>query len=97
MKEYKAPVSTKFRSEKAKALFNHINKQQSTLAFCRKWLEEDGHTNHALALRQLVDSGHVNTYPPLTDNPGCYVAQFEHTVLMKPTCKEVMSRGDDYQ
>lgn len=96
MKEYRAPVSSKFRSDRARQLFNHITKNYSTLAFCRKWLEEDGFTNHSLSLRQLVDSGHINPYPPLSDNPGCYVAQFEHTIFMKPTCKEVLSRGDDY-
>ena len=96
MMEYNAPLSTKFRSERCKTLFNHINKNYKTLAFCRKWLEEDGMTNHALALKQLCDSGHINPYPPLSDNPGCYVAQFEHTIMLKPSAKEVLSRGDDY-
>jgi hypothetical protein len=27
---------------------------------------------------------------------GSYVSQFEHTILLRPTCKEVISRGDDY-
>jgi len=25
-----------------------------------------------------------------------YTAQYEHTILLRPTCKEVVSRGDDY-
>jgi methionyl aminopeptidase len=24
------------------------------------------------------------------------VAQYEHTILLRPTCKEVLTRGDDY-
>jgi hypothetical protein len=35
-------------------------------------------------------------YPPLCDVKGSYVSQFEHTILLRPTCKEVISRGDDY-
>ena len=35
-------------------------------------------------------------YPPLCDKIGSYVAQYEHTILLRPTCKEVDSRGDDY-
>ena len=27
---------------------------------------------------------------------GSYVAQYEHTILLRPTCKEVLSRGDDF-
>jgi methionyl aminopeptidase len=27
---------------------------------------------------------------------GCYTAQYEHTIMLRPTCKEVVSRGDDY-
>ncbi len=27
---------------------------------------------------------------------GSYTAQFEHTILLRPTCKEVISRGPDY-
>ena len=96
MAEYNAPVSPKFRSDKCKQLYGHIKRNYSTLAFCRKWLEEDGQTGHALALKQLCDSGHVNAYPPLSDNLGSYVAQFEHTIMLKPTAKEVISRGDDY-
>lgn len=40
--------------------------------------------------------GIVESYPPLCDIKGCYTAQFEHTIVLRPTCKEVISRGDDY-
>ena len=48
------------------------------------------------ALKQLCDAGIVNAYPPLCDVRGSYVAQYEHTILLRPTCKEVLSRGDDF-
>ena len=35
-------------------------------------------------------------YPPLCDIKGSYTAQFEHSIVLRPTCKEVISRGDDY-
>jgi methionyl aminopeptidase len=38
----------------------------------------------------------VEAYPPLVDQKGCYTAQFEHTILIRPNCVEVVSRGDDY-
>lgn len=41
-------------------------------------------------------TGIVDPYPPLCDNKGCYVAQYEHTLYLHPTRKEVLSRGDDY-
>ena len=47
-------------------------------------------------MNALCDAGLVNKYPPLCDVTGSYVAQFEHTIILKPTSKEVLSRGDDY-
>ena len=48
------------------------------------------------ALKNLCDVGVVDPYPPLCDIKGCYTAQYEHTILLRPTYKEVLSRGDDY-
>ena len=47
-------------------------------------------------LQDLGEKGIVEPYPPLCDVKGCYTAQFEHTILLRPTCKEVISRGTDY-
>ncbi len=49
-----------------------------------------------IPLKSLVDAGIINPYPPLSDVPGSYVAQYEHTILLRPTCKEILTRGDDY-
>lgn len=81
---------------KAKELLNFIAKNYGTLAFARRWLDQAGIEKYQLALKSLVDCGAVNPYPPLCDSRGSYVAQFEHTVAIKPTGKEVFSRGDDY-
>ena len=53
-------------------------------------------TKYLMALKNLCDTGIVVPYPPLVDNKGSYVAQYEHTILLRPTCKEVLSRGEDY-
>lgn len=38
----------------------------------------------------------MQPYPPLCDVKGSFVSQHEHTIFLRPTCKEVMSRGDDF-
>lgn len=67
-----------------------------TLAFCKRWLDRVGCTKYQMALKDLCEKGAVEAYPPLVDVKGCYTAQFEHTLVLRPTCKEVISRGDDY-
>lgn len=84
------------RLASAKTLLAHINKAYGTLAFCRRWLDKEGQPRHMMALKSLVDSGLVTPYPPLCDIKGSYTAQYEHTIILRPTCKEVVSRGDDY-
>jgi methionyl aminopeptidase len=96
------------KSPGAKKLLGHINKTFGTLAFCRRWLERDDggsyavngfagkQTNYMASLKNLCDVGLVHACPPLVDVPGSYVAQYEHTFVLRPTCKEILSRGDDF-
>ncbi|CAB3409419.1 unnamed protein product [Caenorhabditis bovis] len=84
------------RLQKSKGLLSLIDKNFSTLAFCRRWIDRLGETKYLMALKDLCDKGIVDPYPPLCDIKGCYTAQWEHTLLMRPTVKEVVSRGDDY-
>ena len=94
MKEFDAgPVP--LRNPKAKALLAHIDNHFGTLAWCRRWIE-DAFPRHLAPLKQLVDSGVIKAYPPLNDVSGSYVAQYEHTIFLHPSRKEVLSRGDDY-
>ena len=89
-------ASAPIRLPRAKQLLTHITKHHDTLAFCRRFLERDGQSKYLLELRNLCDLGIVDPYPPLCDVKGSYVAQFEHTILMRPRCKEILSRGPDY-
>ena len=95
MKEFNEP-NVSLKHPRSKKLLNMITKNFSTLAFCRRWLDDGGEEGHIIALKELVHRGAVNAYPPLVDVSGSYVAQYEHTLLLKPSGKEIMSMGDDY-
>lgn len=84
------------RLPRAKQLLGVIDRNFGTLAFCRRYLDRIGETKYLMALKNLCDAGIVQAYPPLCDVKGSFVAQYEHTILLKPTNKEVLSRGDDY-
>lgn len=95
MKKWDAPFVS-LRSSGAKRLLGHINSHYDTLAFCKRFLAHDGLDKFDGFLSQLVSKGVVDAYPPLCDKAGSYTAQVEHTIILKPTGKEVVSRGDDY-
>ncbi|KAJ4357982.1 Methionine aminopeptidase 2 [Didymosphaeria variabile] len=84
------------RVSSARTLLNSINKNFGTLPFCRRYLDRLGHDKYLLGLNNLVSAGIVEAYPPLCDIKGSYTAQSEHTFILRPTCKEIVSRGDDY-
>ncbi|KAF2280556.1 methionine aminopeptidase 2-like protein [Westerdykella ornata] len=84
------------RVSSAKTLLNSITKNFGTLPFCRRYLDRLGHDKYLLGLNSLVSAGIVEAYPPLCDVKGSYTAQSEHTFILRPTVKEVISRGDDY-
>ncbi|KAL5120104.1 Methionine aminopeptidase 2 [Pleosporales sp. CAS-2024a] len=84
------------RVSSAKTLLNSITKNFGTLPFCRRYLDRLGHDKYLLGLNNLVSAGIVEAYPPLCDIKGSYTAQSEHTFILRPTCKEIVSRGDDY-
>lgn len=89
-------LNVKLPSERAKSLAKSIKDNFGTLPWCRRYLERAGEDKYLLALNQLVRAGVVEDYPPLVDVVGSYTAQYEHTILLHPHKKEVVSRGDDY-
>ena len=62
----------------AKSLLKTIDENFGTLVFSRRYLERIGVKNYHLGMKTLVSSGIVESYEPLFDVPGSYVAQFEH-------------------
>jgi len=107
MKDFDAP-HVPLRLTRSKELLRHIDNTFGTLPFCRRWLERpDGgsatvngqngkQTRYLGALNNLVDCGIVTAHPPLVDIKGSYTSQYEHTFILKPTRKEILSRGDDF-
>ncbi|CDK27837.1 unnamed protein product [Kuraishia capsulata CBS 1993] len=91
-----SPPNTPIRLARAKQLLATLDKNFGTLPFCRRYIDRLGEEKYLLALSQLCKSGIVNEYPPLMETKGAYTAQYEHTILLHPTVKEVVSRGDDY-
>ncbi|KAK6203292.1 methionine aminopeptidase 2 [Scheffersomyces amazonensis] len=83
-------------SKSAKELLDRINSNFGTLPWCRRYLERTGEEKYLFALNQLVRAGIVEEYPPIVDIKGSYTAQYEHTILLHPHKKEVVTRGDDY-
>ncbi|SCU87114.1 LAMI_0D04786g1_1 [Lachancea mirantina] len=81
---------------RAKALLKTIDDNFGTLPFCRRYLDRIGEDKYLFGLNQLVKQGIVQDYPPLVDVAGSYTAQFEHTILLHPHKKEVVSKGEDY-
>jgi len=96
MKNFEAPAKANLRSKKARELLNHIDEHHGTLAFARRWLDDNGQSKYLMGLKQLCDADIVRAYPPLCEPKGSYTAQYEHTILLRPTCKEVLTRGEDY-
>lgn len=90
------PSAVMLKHPKAKPLLNLIKENFSTLAWCRRWIDDLGFDNHLLPLNELVRKEIISEYPPLCDISKSFVAQYEHTVLLKPSGKEIMSAGDDY-
>jgi methionyl aminopeptidase len=62
----------------AKALLKTIDANFGTLVFARRYLERLGAKNYHLSMRTLVSHGIVESYAPLVDISGSYIAQFEH-------------------
>ncbi|KPV76503.1 uncharacterized protein RHOBADRAFT_52500 [Rhodotorula graminis WP1] len=91
-------VKAPLRFDSAKKLLGVIDKQFGTLPWCKRYLDRLGEKNYAVGLRELVQTGIVQDYPPLVDTagPGCQTAQYEHTIILRPNCKEIVTRGDDY-
>jgi methionyl aminopeptidase len=95
MKSDKAPKNPQLRLNSAKTLLASIDKHFGGLPFCRRYLDRVGETKHLLGLKNLVDNGILDACPPLVDTRGSYTAQFEHTFILRPTKKEILTRGDD--
>ncbi|KIW88919.1 methionine aminopeptidase, type II [Cladophialophora bantiana CBS 173.52] len=91
-----APLAVPLPLASARRLHKTIRENFSTLVFCRRYLDRLGAERYLAGMNCLVSNGIVEPHLPLMDIEGSYSAQFEHTLLLRETHKEVFSRGDDY-
>jgi len=84
------------RTPGQRKLLKTLQENFSTLAFTQRFLDRIGEKKYQISLRQLCEIHAVRDYPALSDIKSSWVAQTEHTFLLLPTHKEVLSRGDDY-
>ncbi|SPJ79305.1 probable methionyl aminopeptidase [Fusarium torulosum] len=94
--QHDAPKQVKLPFTSANKLYKVIKEQFGTIVFCRRYLERLGVDRYLAGLNSLVSHGVLEAYEPLADIKGSYSAQFEHTVLLRESTKEVISRGSDY-
>jgi len=103
-----ADAHVPLRLPRARQLLGHRMQAAAPRACCRGGRQRRGGGSSAAkgaagnggrrlgALKALGDADGVAPSPPLVDVKGSYTAQYEHTIYLRPTCKEVLSRGDDY-
>ncbi|KAK5467667.1 hypothetical protein LTS15_000640 [Exophiala xenobiotica] len=94
--KHDAPLAVSLPLASARRLHKTIRENFGTLVFCRRYLDRLGLERYLAGMNCLVSNGIVDHYEPLMDIEGSYSAQFEHTLLLRETHKEVFSRGDDY-
>tara|TARA_B100000767_G_scaffold264542_1_gene279563 strand:+ start:583 stop:1590 length:1008 start_codon:yes stop_codon:yes gene_type:complete len=81
---------------KEKKLFNKVIEMRQTLPFCKKWLKKENIKGYQIPLNSLVNKGLVKSYPPIISQKNTLVIQFEHTIHIKESGVNVLTRGDDY-
>ncbi|KAF5026672.1 hypothetical protein F66182_1221 [Fusarium sp. NRRL 66182] len=91
-----APKKVNMPFASANRLHKVIREQFGTIPFCRRYLQRLGEDRYLAGLNCLVSNGILEAYEPLADIKGSYSAQFEHTILLRESTKEVISRGSDY-
>ena len=80
----------------SKQIYSHVTTTRSTLPFCTRWIGRDLTPRYRVGLGDLVRKRIFHSYPPLSDTPGSYSSQMEHTIYIHEYGKEVLSVGDDY-
>lgn len=80
------------------AIYNFIKTNIGTLPFSPKHIDHFGIIKlpSYTYIKMLSMMGLLIPYPPLNDIKGSYVSQFEHTLYVTETGKEILTKGDDF-
>lgn len=75
-----------------------IKSKIKTLPFCPRFIDyyKPIKSNSAPFLRSLSSLEIIEPYPPLNDIKDSLVSQFEHTLYLSETTKEILTKGEDY-
>lgn len=77
------------RDRQAREVLKQITDEFRTLPFATRWLDA---SRPKLALRRLKQQNIIHGYPVLKEQPGYYVSQKEHTVIVTEDGCEVTTR-----
>jgi len=77
-------------------LYDILNNNFSSLAFCPRWIKPLASQNIINKFDHLIKHKYIEGYPELYDIQGSKVAQFEHTIFIKESGIDILSKGDDY-
>jgi len=70
------------RDPATKKILNFIEREYSTLPFCKRWIQNK-YSTAAFSLKILENQGIIKQYAQLPEASKGNVSQFEHTVLVK--------------
>lgn len=74
--------SAGLHSGAAKSLLKTIDEHFGTLVFSKRYLQHAGISNYHVGMKALIANDIVESYGPLVDVPGSFVAQFEHVSVL---------------
>ena len=80
------------RDPTTKKILNHIEKEYTTLPFCKRWLLKQFPTAN-FSLKILENQGIIKQYAQLPEETKGLVSQAEHTVLVKDK-PIILTKGD---
>ncbi|MFX0014693.1 MAG: type II methionyl aminopeptidase [Promethearchaeota archaeon] len=79
------PRRIPLRNPVSRKIYSTVYKKYKTLPFAERWLSSYDQFNLArvrFAIRELMNGGGIVAYPPLADEKGSFVAQYEHTFII---------------
>ena len=83
------------KMDTVKKFYQKVKNNFSTLPFCDRYIELiDSKYNTYMDI--LNKNNAIYSYPPLLVYDTDYTAQYEHTIYLDETIKEICSQGEDY-
>ena len=90
-------VSIDDLNKEEKKVYNSINRNYNTLAFCQKWLYKlDMSFDYNEILKKLEKKNILKSYPPIYDIDNSIISHFEHTIFVKNNGIINLTKNDFY-